>query len=111
VKVWRLRDWRLLESIKGHKQYVNTITSGSVSWMFSGSNDGSIRMLKRVEGKRKDYPVHHFVCALLSEETMVHALVYITMKDGSGQLFVGLEYIEGLARKNGLEISYDILLS
>jgi WD40 repeat protein len=58
VKVWRLRDWWLLEwveSIKGHTQEeVNTIATGSSRLLFSGSNDGSIRLFRRVEGKRRE---------------------------------------------------------
>ncbi|KAL4379379.1 hypothetical protein GQ457_02G014630 [Hibiscus cannabinus] len=46
-KVWRISDWKCLESIRAHEDAVNTIVAGCEGLVFTGSADGSIKVWRR----------------------------------------------------------------
>ncbi|GMI68105.1 hypothetical protein HRI_000479800 [Hibiscus trionum] len=51
-KVWRISDWKCLESIRAHDDAVNTIVAGCDGLVFTGSADGSVKVWKReLEGR------------------------------------------------------------
>ncbi|GMI86433.1 hypothetical protein HRI_002312600 [Hibiscus trionum] len=51
-KVWRISDWKCLESIRAHEDAVNSIVAGCDGLVFTGSADGSVKVWRReLEGK------------------------------------------------------------
>ncbi|KAE8709541.1 Extra-large G-protein 1 [Hibiscus syriacus] len=51
-KVWRISDWRCLESVRAHDDAVNSIVAGCDGLVFTGSADGSVKVWRReIEGK------------------------------------------------------------
>ncbi|KAE8707704.1 Extra-large G-protein 1 [Hibiscus syriacus] len=46
-KVWRISDWKCLESIRAHDDAVNSIVAGCDGLVFTGSADGSVKVWKR----------------------------------------------------------------
>jgi len=64
VKVWRLRDFVCLESIKAHNDAVNAIAVGGHGMLFTASGDGTVKGWKRETVKRKNRCHHRLVIQL-----------------------------------------------
>ncbi|KAH1113455.1 hypothetical protein J1N35_006833 [Gossypium stocksii] len=51
-KVWRVSDWKCLESVQAHDDAVNSIVVGCDGLVFTGSADGTVKVWRRdLEGK------------------------------------------------------------
>jgi WD40 repeat protein len=90
IKVWRLKDWKLVDCKKEHKQIVSAVTAGCHRLVFSGSQDGSLIMWERHEGARGKGIKHFPVQYLLSGTNPVNALLFKSTEAGTGELYAGL---------------------
>ncbi|KAK6923455.1 WD40 repeat [Dillenia turbinata] len=71
-KVWRVSDFKCLESISAHDDAVNTIISGFDGLVFTGSADGTVKLWRREwQGKGTK---HFFSQTLLKQECAITAL-------------------------------------
>ncbi|KMT08563.1 hypothetical protein BVRB_6g138430 [Beta vulgaris subsp. vulgaris] len=72
VKVWRISNFKCLESIPAHDDAVNAVVAGCDGLVFTGSADGTIKVWRReVQGKGTK---HFFSQSLLKQECAVTAL-------------------------------------
>ncbi|XP_065856745.1 protein JINGUBANG-like [Euphorbia lathyris] len=72
LKVWRLSDYKCLESINAHSDAINSVATGFDSLVFTGSADGTVKMWRReLDGNRTR---HCLVQILLEQENAVTAL-------------------------------------
>ncbi|GAB4848917.1 hypothetical protein Ancab_003729 [Ancistrocladus abbreviatus] len=72
VKVWRVSDFKCLESIAAHDDAVNAVVAGFDGLVFTGSADGTVKVWRReVQGKGTK---HYFSQMLLKRECAVTAL-------------------------------------
>ncbi|KAK9054070.1 hypothetical protein SSX86_025146 [Deinandra increscens subsp. villosa] len=75
IKVWRVSDFKCLESISAHDDVINTVVAGAYGFVFSGSADGTLKVWRKDstwEGKRTR---HCFSQSLLKQEFAVTSLV------------------------------------
>ncbi|CAI8616730.1 unnamed protein product [Vicia faba] len=73
-KVWRVGDFKCLESINAHDDAVNAVVAAFQSYVFTGSADGTVKMWKReTDGKGKKTK-HVLEKILLKQENAVTAL-------------------------------------
>ncbi|KAJ4733166.1 Transducin/WD40 repeat-like superfamily protein [Rhynchospora pubera] len=87
VKVWRLSDFKCLESIKAHDDAVNTVAVGSDGLVFTGSADGTVKVWRREMTKSKGGDTRHMlVRALLQGES---AVTSIAVSEESGIVYAG----------------------
>ncbi|GMN29821.1 hypothetical protein TIFTF001_002575 [Ficus carica] len=71
-KVWKVSDFKCLESVKAHDDAVNAIVAGFDGLVFTGSADGTVKVWrKEVQGKGTK---HFFSQTLLKQECAVTAL-------------------------------------
>lgn len=87
-KVWRISDFKCLESITAHEDAVNSVVAGFDGLVFTGSADGTVKVWRReLQGKGTE---HFFSQTLLKQECAVTALavnqdgtaVYCSSSDG-----------------------------
>ncbi|XP_024978359.1 protein JINGUBANG-like [Cynara cardunculus var. scolymus] len=72
MKVWRVSDFKCLESISAHDDVINTVVTGFGDFVFSGSADGTLKVWRREsQGKRTR---HYFSHTLLRQEFAVTSL-------------------------------------
>ncbi|GMH14753.1 hypothetical protein Nepgr_016594 [Nepenthes gracilis] len=72
VKVWRVSNFKCLESIPAHEDAVNAVLACLDGLVFSGSADGTVKVWRRVlQGKGTK---HFFSQTLLKQECAVTAL-------------------------------------
>ncbi|WCJ33825.1 Transducin/WD40 repeat-like superfamily protein [Euphorbia peplus] len=72
VKVWRLSDYKCLESINAHSDAINAVANGFDCLVFTGSADGTVKMWRReLDGSKTR---HCLVQILLQQENAVTAL-------------------------------------
>ncbi|GAB4847044.1 hypothetical protein Ancab_026056 [Ancistrocladus abbreviatus] len=72
VKVWRVSNFKCLESIPAHDDAVNAVVAGFEGLVFTGSADGTVKVWRReVQGKGTK---HYFSQTLLKRECAVTAL-------------------------------------
>lgn len=88
VKVWRVSDFKCLESIKAHDDAVNTVAVGSDGLIFTGSADGTVKVWRREMTKSKGgITTHHMpVKTLLQGES---AITSIAVSIESGVVYAG----------------------
>ncbi|VFQ72141.1 unnamed protein product [Cuscuta campestris] len=86
IKVWRLKDWKCVESIDAHNDAVNSVAVGFDGFVFSGSADGTVKAWRReLVGTAAR---HVAVETLLDQESAVTSLavssdaVYAGSSDG-----------------------------
>ncbi|MFS8033415.1 putative [Myosin heavy-chain] kinase transcription factor WD40-like family [Helianthus anomalus] len=73
IKVWKVSNFKCLESIPAHDDVVNAVVAGFDDYVFSGSADGAVKVWRReIPGKRTK---HSFVHTLLNQECAVTSLV------------------------------------
>ncbi|CAH1413273.1 unnamed protein product [Lactuca virosa] len=73
IKVWKVSDFKCLESIPAHDDAVNTVVAGFDDLIFSGSADGTMKVWRREKpGKRTK---HFLLNTLLKQESAVTSLV------------------------------------
>ncbi|CAL1408823.1 unnamed protein product [Linum trigynum] len=71
-KVWRISDFKCLESIVAHEDAVNALVAGFDGLVFTGSADGSVKVWRReLQGKGTK---HFFSQTLLKQECAITAL-------------------------------------
>lgn len=71
-KVWRISDFKCLESIVAHDDAVNSVVAGFDGLVFTGSADGTVKVWRReLQGKGTK---HFFSQSLLKQECAVTAL-------------------------------------
>ncbi|XP_044470731.1 protein JINGUBANG-like [Mangifera indica] len=71
-KVWRVSDYKCLESIVAHDDAVNSIVAGFDGLVFTGSADGTVKVWRReMQGKGTK---HFFSQTLLKQDCAVTAL-------------------------------------
>ncbi|KAK8497101.1 hypothetical protein V6N13_053286 [Hibiscus sabdariffa] len=71
-KVWRISDWKCLESIRAHDDAVNSIVAGCDGLVFTGSADGSVKVWRReIEGKATR---HSLFMSLFKQDFAITAL-------------------------------------
>ncbi|KAJ9564416.1 hypothetical protein OSB04_000382 [Centaurea solstitialis] len=91
IKVWKVSDFKCLESIPAHDDAVNAVAAGFGDLVFSGSADGAVKMWRReTPGKRTK---HCFLETLLKQECAVTSLV---VNPASTVVYAGLS--DGLLR-------------
>ncbi|CAO2830607.1 unnamed protein product [Amaranthus hypochondriacus] len=84
VKVWRISNFKCLESIPAHDDAVNAVVSGFDGLVFTGSADGSIKIWRReVQGKGTK---HFFSQTLVKQECAVTALA---IDQGAAMVYCG----------------------
>ncbi|EPS72451.1 hypothetical protein M569_02302, partial [Genlisea aurea] len=72
IKVWRVSNYKCLESVAAHDDAVNSVVAGCDSLVFSGSADGTVKVWRReMQGKGTK---HFFSQTLLKQECAVTAL-------------------------------------
>lgn len=91
-KVWRISDYKCLESVTAHDDAVNSIVAGFDGLVFTGSADGTVKVWRReTQGKGTK---HFFSQTLLKQECAVTALVLnrdaTVIYSGSSDGFVNL---------------------
>ncbi|XP_023728953.1 protein JINGUBANG [Lactuca sativa] len=73
IKVWKVSDFKCLESITGHEDAINSVVTGFDGMVFSGSADGTVKAWRReFQGKRTK---HFFIDNLLKQECAVTSLI------------------------------------
>ncbi|PWA81015.1 coatomer alpha subunit [Artemisia annua] len=73
IKVWKVSDFKCLESIPAHDDAVNAVVAGFDDFIFSGSADGVVKVWRReMPGKRTK---HLFLSTLLKSDSAVTSLV------------------------------------
>ncbi|KAK4760867.1 hypothetical protein SAY87_005760 [Trapa incisa] len=71
-KVWRISDFKCLESVAAHDDAVNSVVAGFDGLVFTGSAEGSVKVWRReLQGKGTK---HFFSQTLLKQECAVTAL-------------------------------------
>ncbi|KAL3679771.1 hypothetical protein R1sor_022727 [Riccia sorocarpa] len=70
IKIWRLSDFRCLESIVAHDDAVNTLVADRAGFLYSGSADASIKVWTKI-GKK-----HSLVSTLKGHKSSVNALAF-----------------------------------
>ncbi|CAJ2679142.1 unnamed protein product [Trifolium pratense] len=84
LKVWRVSDFKCLESINAHDDAVNAVVFAFESYVFTGSADGTVKMWKReMDGKKTKHVLDR---VLLKQENAVTAL---TVNCSSTVLYCG----------------------
>ncbi|CAK7329771.1 unnamed protein product [Dovyalis caffra] len=72
LKVWRISDYKCLESINAHDDAINSVVTGFDSLVFTGSADGRVKVWRReLQGRGTK---HFLVQTLLKQENAVTAL-------------------------------------
>ena len=72
LKVWRVSDYKCLESINAHDDAINSVVTGFDSLVFTGSADGTVKAWRReLQGRGTR---HFLVQTLLKHENAVTAL-------------------------------------
>ncbi|KAK1438973.1 hypothetical protein QVD17_04786 [Tagetes erecta] len=73
IKVWKVSNFKCLESIPAHDDAVNAVVAGFDGYVFSGSADGVVKLWRReIPGKRTK---HSLLQTLLNQESAVTSLV------------------------------------
>lgn len=71
-KVWRVSNFKCLESVAAHDDAVNSLVTGFDGLVFTGSADGTVKVWRReLQGKKTK---HFFSQTLLKQECAVTAL-------------------------------------
>ncbi|XP_050204982.1 protein JINGUBANG-like [Mercurialis annua] len=71
-KVWRISDWKCLESVVAHDDALNSLVNGLDNLVFTGSADGTVKVWRReTQGKGTK---HYFSQTLLKQDSAVTAL-------------------------------------
>ncbi|KAJ0076763.1 hypothetical protein Patl1_36290 [Pistacia atlantica] len=84
LKVWRISDFKCLESIQAHDDAINSVVAGFDCFVFTGSADGTVKMWRReLQGKGTQ---HFLVQVLLKQENAVTALA---VNEESAVLYCG----------------------
>lgn len=72
LKVWRVSDFKFLESIQAHDDAINAVVNGFECFVFTGSADGTVKVWRQeLRGKGTQ---HFLVQVLLKQENAVTAL-------------------------------------
>ncbi|KAJ6766146.1 F-BOX AND WD40 DOMAIN PROTEIN [Salix purpurea] len=72
LKVWRVSDYKCLESVNAHDDAINSVVTGFDSLVFTGSADGTVKVWRReLHGRGTQ---HFLVQTLLKQENAVTAL-------------------------------------
>ncbi|KAL8143269.1 hypothetical protein V2J09_016301 [Rumex salicifolius] len=74
VKVWRVSNFKYLESISAHDDAVNAVISGFDGFVFTGSADGSVKVWRREMQMQGKGTKHYFSQTLLKQECAITAL-------------------------------------
>lgn len=90
MKVWRLKDWKLVDSKKEHKRIISAVAAGCDHLVFSASEDGSVIMWYRQEESNGKGIKHFPTQFLLSGASPVNALLLKSTGTGSSELYAGL---------------------
>ncbi|KAJ8747588.1 hypothetical protein K2173_014544 [Erythroxylum novogranatense] len=84
LKVWRVSDYKCLESVHAHEDAINSVAAGFHSLVFTGSADGTVKAWKReLQGRGTK---HFLVQTLLKQESAVTALA---VNEGGAVLYCG----------------------
>ncbi|KAL2328903.1 hypothetical protein Fmac_022330 [Flemingia macrophylla] len=74
LKVWRVGDFKCLESIHAHEDAVNAVVVAFKGCVLTGSADGTVKMWRREVEENSEKPKHMFDRVLLKQENAVTAL-------------------------------------
>uniref|UniRef100_A0A7N0UMT1 Uncharacterized protein n=1 Tax=Kalanchoe fedtschenkoi TaxID=63787 RepID=A0A7N0UMT1_KALFE len=104
-KVWRVGDFKCLESIQAHDDAVNSIVVGFNGLVFSGSADGKVKVWRREkQATKKGFKTKHSLmktlatkdCAITSLAINVESMqVYSGSSDGLVNFWAGSELQHG----------------
>uniref|UniRef100_A0A7N0UEI2 IP5PC-F beta-propeller domain-containing protein n=1 Tax=Kalanchoe fedtschenkoi TaxID=63787 RepID=A0A7N0UEI2_KALFE len=76
IKVWKISDFKCVETIKAHDDVINAVVAGVNGLVFSGSADGTVKVWRReMQGKGTK---HFFSQTLLHQDCAVTALTLNT---------------------------------
>ncbi|CAJ1938221.1 unnamed protein product [Sphenostylis stenocarpa] len=82
LKIWRLSDFRCVESVKAHEDAVNAVAVSYDGTVYTGSADKRIRVWARPAGEKR----HVLVATLEKHKSAVNALA---LNDDASVLFSG----------------------
>ncbi|KAG5000078.1 hypothetical protein AAZX31_08G128600 [Glycine max] len=82
LKIWRLSDFRCVESLKAHEDAVNAVAVSNDGTVYTGSADKRIRVWARPAGEKR----HVLVATLEKHKSAVNALA---LNDDASVLFSG----------------------
>ncbi|KAK7399623.1 hypothetical protein VNO78_10809 [Psophocarpus tetragonolobus] len=82
LKIWRLSDFRCVESVRAHEDAVNAVAVSKDGTVYTGSADRKIRVWARPAGERR----HVLVATLEKHRSAVNALA---LNDDASVLFSG----------------------
>lgn len=101
MKVWRMADYRCLESITAHDDAVNSVVTGYGGLVFTGSADGSVKVWKRETAGK--VTKHDLVQTLLKQES---AVTVLAINPAAGVVYCGSS--DGLVNfwENGKQLAH-----
>ncbi|KAL2343121.1 hypothetical protein Fmac_004406 [Flemingia macrophylla] len=82
LKIWRLSDFRCVESVRAHEDAVNAVAVSNDGTVYTGSADRCIRVWARPQGEKR----HVLVATLEKHKSAVNALA---LNDDASVLFSG----------------------
>lgn len=77
VKVWRLRDFKCIESFRAHDDAINALALSTDGFLYTASADGKIKVWAR-HNSTKQHRQHSLVATLEAHRSAVNALALST---------------------------------
>ncbi|KAI3719664.1 hypothetical protein L6452_20566 [Arctium lappa] len=89
VKIWRLSDYKCLESIKAHDDAVNALTIADDGTVFSASADGKIKAWERQQQQQQQGSLHFLKFILEGHKDISINSVVVSGDVGGGTVVYG----------------------
>ncbi|KAH7293115.1 hypothetical protein KP509_28G012600 [Ceratopteris richardii] len=93
IKVWRLSDWKCLESFKAHDDAINALLVGPEGLLYTASSDAKIKVWGRLGGSEDNEAVqtqrskktrkHFLIASLEAHKASVNALALLKETNGN----------------------------
>ncbi|KAG8364278.1 hypothetical protein BUALT_Bualt19G0111700 [Buddleja alternifolia] len=86
LKVWRISDFKCVESIDAHDDALNSVAVAFDGMVFTGSADGTVKAWRREVAAKRNKFRHVLVETLLRQE---HALTSLAVNRAAGTVYAG----------------------